>query len=387
MTRDRFAIEVYELSKVYGTAGATPAVDKVSLKIGEGERIGIVGRNGAGKSTLLHMIAGLSEPTSGTLRVTGKVTSVMTLGVGLREQLTGRENIYVDGEIQGKSRREVDCFLDRVIDFAELGDFIDMPVRTYSTGMKARLGFAMITTIEPEILVIDEALSAGDAHFAKKADGAIRRLCELGRIVIMVSHSMRAIRDMSTRCLWMDAGKLVMDGDSDTVTSAYVDAVRRDDEVKLLERFRKRMQSTHVRGNGFDRLDIAYADSEEPSTAVKAGADVAVRIGAAPGPGVSRAVVELRITRLDGLVAFQELAEGPVKEDGRVDLRVLLRPMVFAPGSYIVAAKLISGKTLAARSTIMEVFADELPRGGRPALLYPVQMTVHGVDGIEHARI
>jgi lipopolysaccharide transport system ATP-binding protein len=138
------------------------AVDQVTFTLREGERLGIVGRNGAGKSTLLHMIAGISNSSSGRILINGKVTSIMTLGVGLRDDLSGRENIYVDGEIQGKSRSEVNEVIDQVIDFAELGKFIDYPVRTYSTGMKARLAFAMISHIDPEILIIDEALSVGD---------------------------------------------------------------------------------------------------------------------------------------------------------------------------------------------------------------------------------
>lgn len=218
-------------------AGGKVAVDRLTLSITEGERLGIVGRNGAGKSTLLHMIAGISEPTAGVIRINGRVTSIMTLGVGLRDDLSGRENIYVDGEIQGKSRAEVDRVIDQVIDFAELGKFIGYPVRTYSTGMKARLAFAMITHIEPEILIIDEALSVGDASFSAKATARILDICARGKIVILVSHGMQSVRDICNRCIYLKDGQLVMDGSPEDVTKAYIEEVRGEDEAGLMHRF------------------------------------------------------------------------------------------------------------------------------------------------------
>ena len=218
-------------------AGGKVAVDRLTLSIAEGERLGIVGRNGAGKSTLLHMIAGLSGPTSGSVRISGKVTSIMTLGVGLRDDLSGRENIYVDGEIQGKSRAETDSVIEQVIEFSELGEFIEYPVRTYSTGMKARLAFAMISHIDPEILIIDEALSVGDASFSVKATARILEICARGKIVILVSHGMQAIRDICNRCIYMKDGRIVMDGQPDAVTRAYIEEVREADEAELMLKF------------------------------------------------------------------------------------------------------------------------------------------------------
>ena len=218
-------------------ASTLAAVDGVSLEIANGERVGIIGRNGAGKSTLLHLIAGITTPSSGSIDVTGKVTAVMTLGIGLREEATGRENIYLDGEVQGVARSHIDAALDDVISFSDLGKFIDYPVRTYSTGMKARLAFSMITHLEPEILIIDEALSAGDAAFSAKATRRIKELCKRGKIVIVVSHGMGTINDICNRCLWMDAGRIEMDGKPVDVTQAYIEAVREADEKALLEKF------------------------------------------------------------------------------------------------------------------------------------------------------
>ena len=384
-------IELRELTKSYGPAGAhAPAVDGISLRIGEGERVGIIGRNGAGKSTLLHMIAGLAEPTSGTIDVTGKVTSIMTLGVGLREDLTGRENIYVDGEVHGKARHEVDRFVDRVAEFADIGEFMDMPVRTYSTGMKARLSFSMITTIEPEILIIDEALSAGDARFAVKAEQTIRRLCDLGRIVMIVSHSMGAIRSMCGRCLWIDRGKVLMDGAADAVTTAYTEAVRREDEARLVERFRRQLGRSVGRPDcEIERFEASYTDSDVPGASLQAGKDVTIALDATLAGGIDRVAVQLRIARVDGLVVFDQCRTPNAPVAGRLALRIHLRPLVFGEGIYFLVANLSAGgELLASRSTIIEVYAGKAPVGGKPALFYPVQVQVDHqlADGFGEAQ-
>jgi lipopolysaccharide transport system ATP-binding protein len=175
------------------------AVDGVSLELREGDRLGIIGHNGAGKSTLLHLIAGLNGPTSGRVVVEGRVHGIMTLGTVLRDEVTGRDNIYLDGAVQNRTRAEIDRILDAVIDFSELGPFIDRPVRTYSTGMKARLAFSMIAFIEPEILIIDEVLAVGDVHFSARAIARVRELSASGRIVILVSHGLSSIVEMCNR--------------------------------------------------------------------------------------------------------------------------------------------------------------------------------------------
>jgi lipopolysaccharide transport system ATP-binding protein len=237
------------------------AVADLSLVIEAGERVGIVGPNGAGKSTFLHMVAGTAQATSGRLAVDGKVTSILTLGIGLRDQMSGRDNIYLDGELQGKTRQEVDEVIGAVIEFAELGEFIDRPVRTYSTGMKSRLAFAMISHIDPEILLIDEALSVGDAAFSAKASRRIREICAKGRIVVVVSHSLGAINDICSRCLWMDGGRIVMDGRPDEVTQAYAAAVHERDDEDLLRRFKSLVGAESLKdGCAIDSLEMLEPD-------------------------------------------------------------------------------------------------------------------------------
>lgn len=355
------------------------AVAGVSLTIQHGERLGIVGRNGAGKSTLLHMIAGLSSPTTGTIEIDGKVTSVLTLGVGSREDLTGRENIYIDGEIQGKPRQEVDEVIDKIISFAELGDFIDFPVRTYSTGMKARLAFSMISYIDPEILIIDEALSVGDATFAVKATARIKEICARGKIVIIVSHGLGSINDMCNRCLWMECGRIVMDGPPATVTKAYSDSVRAADEVEIMRKFR-RFIGTRNSASGWviSQVLIYSGNSIEPRSLLEAGQRMRIELHAVIPDNVPCAKIRAQIIRLDDLVVFDE--SFPVEDyriaDGNIGLEIVLDPLPLGAAVYRVDISLMAGAIVCAESSsIFEVFVSTPPRGGKPMLFYPITVT------------
>jgi lipopolysaccharide transport system ATP-binding protein len=348
------------------------AVDNVTLTIRQGERLGIVGSNGAGKSTLLHMIADLSAPSSGSIEITGKVTSVMTLGVGLREELSGRENIYVDGEIQGKSRQQIAPLIEQIIAFADLGEFIDYPVRTYSTGMKTRLAFSMISHIDPEILIIDEALSVGDANFSVKATARIKDICARGKIVIIVSHGMQAIREICNRCLWMQDGRVIMDGSPESVTAAYIDAVRAADEAELMEKFGKFIGVRSDREGWVINRVVIYNGGEQRAL-LEAGLPTRFVIEAAIP--ASDATVRMRISRLDGLLLFDEVfdAEAFRLGDRTVALEIEMTPLVLGVAIYKLEVTLEAGDAICAESaSIFEVFALNPPTGGKPMLLYPV---------------
>ena len=362
------------------------AVDNVSLSMGAGERVGIIGRNGAGKTTLLKILAGLAEPSSGEIAVEGHVTAIMTLGLGLREDLTGRENIYVDGEMKGRSRDEIERMIDDVIAFADLGEFIEYPVRTYSTGMKARLAFATTMHIVPEILLIDEALSVGDVAFALKATAQIRELCETGKIVVIVSHSMESVVDICNRCLWMEDGRIVMDGDPSAVTRAYVESVRRKDEEAVLERFRRLVGAKSYRP-GCEISHLAVGHAAGGDVIVEAGKDLLLEVTLQIGAVLGTPDLRLRIIRLDGLVVTENrlseeggAAGGAVR--GAVGYTIEMRPLVLGPGVYQVVVELLEmGEVVAERSTVVEVVASLVPTGGRPALLYPCSVTAQPVGG------
>lgn len=400
-------ITLHEVSKIFPVAGMSGrelfstaaqtaavgdkiAVAGVSLTIQHGERLGIVGRNGAGKSTLLHMIAGLSSPTSGSIEINGKVTSVMTLGVGLRDDLSGRENIYVDGEIQGRARHEVEQFIDEIIAFADLGEFIDFPVRTYSTGMKARLAFSMISHIDPEILIIDEALSVGDATFSAKATARIREICARGKIVIIVSHGMQAVKDICNRCLWMENGHVVMDGSPEAVTKAYIDSVRAADETQLMKKFRKFIGIRTLKaGWAVKQVAIFNGESGEKRSLLETGQPTRLEVRAVTPVGVADSGVRVRITRLDDLLFFDEFFSAEIYRlsDQSIGLEIEMTPLVLGAAIYRLDVSLESEATICAEnSSIFEVFAFNPPTGGKPMLLYPVTASAIPTDSLDEVH-
>lgn len=197
------------------------ALSGVSFALQKGESVGVIGDNGAGKSTLLKLITGVAFPTEGNVTVNGKVAALLELTAGFSMEMTGRENIYLKGYILGLTDKEIKRLEERIVDFAELGDYIDQPVRTYSSGMKMRLGFAINVNIEPDVLVIDEALSVGDATFKKKCKKKIADTIKSGVTVLYVSHSAESVRELCTRALYMKKGKLVFDGPTDEALRIY----------------------------------------------------------------------------------------------------------------------------------------------------------------------
>lgn len=197
------------------------ALDNVSLKIYPGESVGIVGNNGAGKSTLLKMITGVSFPDTGKITVQGRVAALLELTAGFSNEMTGRENIYLKGYLLGLKDKEIKGMEDRVVEFADLGEYIDQPVRTYSSGMKMRLGFAININIEPDILVVDEALSVGDANFKKKCKNKIKELIKSGTTVLFVSHNKDNVEEVCKRAIYLRNGSIVCDGTVDEVLKVY----------------------------------------------------------------------------------------------------------------------------------------------------------------------
>jgi ABC-type polysaccharide/polyol phosphate transport system ATPase subunit len=217
------SLKEYVIRRLKGQAGEQGfwALNGVSLTVRRGEVVGIVGRNGAGKSTLLKTISRVLRPTVGRVVVRGQVTPLLELGAGFHQELTGRENTYLNATLLGHSRREVDAALERIVDFAELHAFFDAPVRTYSTGMVGRLGFAIATAWDPDILILDEILGAGDSAFQKKCARRIAEMRAHASTVLLVSHSMESIRRMCQRVIWIDHGMVKADGPTRTVISQY----------------------------------------------------------------------------------------------------------------------------------------------------------------------
>jgi lipopolysaccharide transport system ATP-binding protein/teichoic acid transport system ATP-binding protein len=209
------------------------AVREVSLDVPRGTVLGIIGANGAGKSTLVRAMAGILPPTSGRIEVHGRVSTLLALGVGFDRKLTGRQNVILGGLAAGLSREQLEAKYAEIVEFAELEEFMDMPMRTYSAGMYGRLGFSVAVNMEPDILLIDEALSVGDAHFKRKSFDKMRELCDQAHTIVLVSHGMRAMRELADEVLWLDKGQVKGYGPPRQIIRQYQRfmKVEEDDEV------------------------------------------------------------------------------------------------------------------------------------------------------------
>ncbi|MGO9108079.1 MAG: ABC transporter ATP-binding protein [Thermoguttaceae bacterium] len=198
------------------------ALERIDMTVEQGERVGIIGHNGAGKSTMLKLLAGIYPPTSGTRRVSGRVSSLFDISLGFEPDANGWDNIRFRSYLQGETPRSVHAHLQAIADFSELGEFLDMPVRYYSSGMLVRLAFSVATAIEPEILIIDEVLSAGDCSFQAKAQQRMHTLISHAQAVVVVSHDLASLKKTCSRFLWLDHGRIRMSGPAGDVIPAYV---------------------------------------------------------------------------------------------------------------------------------------------------------------------
>lgn len=197
------------------------ALDNLDLSLNDGDRVGLIGHNGAGKSTLLRLLSGVYEPTAGFSRIDGEVASLIDISLGIDHEATGRENIFIRGCLLGLKRSELNRRLDEIIEFTELGDFIDMPLRTYSSGMHLRLAFAVSTIVRPNILLMDEWLSVGDEGFKRKAEARLTELVQATNILVVATHSRDLVHQTCNRVIWLEHGSVRMDGDPASVTEAY----------------------------------------------------------------------------------------------------------------------------------------------------------------------
>lgn len=202
------------------------ALNDISFTVEKGERVGILGFNGAGKSTLLKVIAGVLKPTKGSVKVSGVIAPMLELGAGFDMNYSGKENIFLYGATMGYSRKFIEEKYDEIVEFSELKDFIDVPVKNYSSGMRARLGFAIATAVEPEILILDEVLSVGDAKFRKKSEDKVRSMFDKGTTVLFVSHSTQQVLNICNKAIILDHGKLIASGDAKEICALYDEMVR-----------------------------------------------------------------------------------------------------------------------------------------------------------------
>jgi lipopolysaccharide transport system ATP-binding protein len=211
-------------------------LDDISFKVYKGDKLGILGFNGAGKSTLLKIMAGIYEPTSGKIEINGKVAPLLELSAGFDKNYTGKNNIYLNGAFLSMDKDFLDEKFDEIVEFSELGEYINYPVKNYSSGMRAKLGFSIATLIEPDILIVDEILSVGDIKFRRKSSEKINELMSEGVTVLLVSHSISQMRKICDRCIWLDNGKIVMEGEANEVCDAYIESANVNKKKKNKKR-------------------------------------------------------------------------------------------------------------------------------------------------------
>jgi len=232
------SIKVYILKAMKGQLEYNNfyALKNVSFNVRKGERVGILGLNGAGKSTLLKAIAGVYKPTEGTIIKRGKIIPLLELGAGFERQYTGRENVFLYGSFLGYSREFIESKFDEIVAFSELGKFIDVPVENYSSGMRARLGFAIATVVQPEILILDEVLSVGDARFRKKSEQKIRSLMKDDVTVLFVSHNANQVKNICNKAIILDHGQLIAHGDAEEMCDIYARMVAGEKPEDILKK-------------------------------------------------------------------------------------------------------------------------------------------------------
>lgn len=245
------------------------ALRDVSFNVRRGECIGVVGRNGAGKSTLLQVITGVLQPTEGRVVVRGRIAALLELGSGFNPEFTGRENVYLNGAILGLTKTEIDARFDDIAAFADIGDFIDQPVKTYSSGMMVRLAFSVNVFVDPDILIVDEALSVGDVFFQQKCQHHLNKLRDRGITLFFVSHSIATVRSLCNRAIFLDGGGLIEDGDAETVCDHYWNAVAEGHarEASKEGGFEKKMsERTGVGGLRFSDFHIRDVEGHDRPT-------------------------------------------------------------------------------------------------------------------------
>lgn len=312
------------------------ALREVSFEINRGEVVGIIGRNGAGKSTLLKILSRITEPTLGHAEIYGRVGSLLEVGTGFHPELTGRENIYLNGAILGMKRREIDHKFDEIVDFAEVERFIETPVKHYSSGMYVRLAFAVAAHLEPEILIVDEVLAVGDATFQRKCLGKMEDAAKAGRTVLLVSHSLATVQNLCKRALYVDAGRIACDSEAGECVEAYLESFEQSAETLGLKGLPRQQGHIPI----ITRIEF-FNENGFPVDVVGTGRPITVKIHFEHVEPLTNPFFGVRFVTMSGinLVLFETQMQGAtwgrLPERGSVTCSIPSLPVV--PGTYYVS--------------------------------------------------
>ncbi len=322
------------------------ALNDISFTVEEGEILGIIGRNGAGKSTLLKILARVTAPTSGNIKVKGRIASLLEVGTGFHPELTGRENIYLNGAILGMSHKEIDRKFDGIVDFSGVEKFIDTPIKHYSSGMYVRLAFAVAAHLDPEILLVDEVLAVGDAEFQKKCLGKIGDVSAEGRTVLLISHNLKSVSSIAHRCVWIDAGHILDIGNTDHVINKYMEQLNTMisgegyADISMINRgiwlAERRAQFNWVRLLDSQNRQAGIFREKEPIT-VELGFHVMERIRA-----LQFGCSVWTIDRNAELFTIPSPEYNEILEAGIYSVRMNMNPNYLRQGDYTIAVKMFA---------------------------------------------
>jgi ABC-type polysaccharide/polyol phosphate transport system ATPase subunit len=367
---DDFAVKIWDLSKKYKIykksyhrllevlSGQRKryhqelwALRGVNLEVPRGSVLGIVGSNGAGKSTLLKLLTGTSYPTTGGLKVNGKVSALLELGAGFHPDFSGHENIYMNASILGFSREEIDQKYEEIVRFSELGDFVQQPVRIYSSGMVMRLGFAVAISMDPDVMIIDEILAVGDQHFQKKCIDRIHSFKERGKTILFCSHTLYHVRQICDRAIWIKQGRVEMDGNPIDVTNEYGNYERRLFKEAMQ---RESKHYAHVSGSRkkelpyIESIELTHAGESSPARVLRTGQDLDVIVKYTLPDRSVKVNVGVTINRADGIFCFgSSIDHDKIDFDSDAGIAIYrVRNLRLLAGEYNVSVYLADDKSI-----------------------------------------